>query len=101
MFLGKYRYDTELCVLPLPLISPLPLSQAVTGIVLYPNPGGDVLTISAGTDISEVAVVNGLGQTLFVKQYGTREAQVDVRLLPAGIYFVRVNGTEMHKFVKR
>ena len=101
MFLGKYRYDTELCVLPLPLISPLPISQAVTGTVLYPNPGGDMLTISADTDISEVAVFNAMGQTLFVKQYGTREAQVDVRLLPAGIYFVRVNGTEIHKFVKQ
>jgi len=75
-------------------------------ISLYPNPATKQITIqSTNQPINQISIANLLGQTLYTHQYiptaiRTTQAEVDVSTLPAGVYLVRVNGTEVRTFVK-
>ena len=68
-------------------------------ISVYPNPAHNELTITAQT-ITNVAIINLLGQTVYTHTYNTNKVQVNVANLPIGIYFVKINGSEVRKFMK-
>ena len=74
--------------------------MAAGTLLIYPNPVTTFFTISASAKITTVAITNTLGQTVYNNQYNSPQIQVDVATLPAGIYFIRVNGTKVRKFVK-
>src|SRR5690554_1245064 len=56
----------------------------------YPNPVRDILNISYSKDISEVAVINMLGQVVISEQVSATDAKVDMSGLPTGNYLVKV-----------
>ena len=60
------------------------------GIVLYPNPVQDVLHIEVGEQIVSIQIVDAMGK--IVIENGNNR-QVDVSLLPTGIYAVVVHTT--------
>ena len=70
-------------------------------ITIYPNPATTELTISAPDNITTIAINNLLGQTVYSHEYNSTQVHVDVADLPAGIYFVKVNGVEVRKFIKQ
>ena len=70
-------------------------------ITIYPNPATSSITITAQTTIMNIAITDMVGQNIYSHRSNTRQVQVDVETLPAGVYFVKVNGTEVKKFVKQ
>jgi hypothetical protein len=72
----------------------------IQGINIYPNPAYNTITITAGTQIKSVAVINLLGQTVYSQTYNSEQVQVSVANLPAGVYFVKVNEGYVQKIVK-
>ena len=70
-------------------------------IKIFPNPAITKLTITASDKITTVAITNLLGQTMYSQQYSSQQVQVDVANLSKGIYFIKVNGTEVRMFVKQ
>ena len=76
------------------------LTQQTNYYALYPNPTTTSLTITSGDKISSIAISNLVGQTVYRHQYNTENVQIDVSNLPPGIYFIKINGTEVRKFVK-
>jgi hypothetical protein len=66
----------------------------------YPNPTTSSLTITARENITSVVITNMIGQTLFRQNYHSPQATIDVAHLPAGVYFARINGTYVKRFVK-
>ena len=83
-----------------------PLPSAVPNIVqekqlqLYPNPTQNELTISSTTTITHITIANLIDQTLYNNEYNTPEVKVNVAGLSPGIYLIRINDTEVRKFVK-
>lgn len=75
-----------------------PLSKSLS---IYPNPAHTSITISAPDMITSVAITNVLGETVYSSKYNVKRIQVDVANMPSGIYFVKVNGTEVSKFIKQ
>ena len=70
-------------------------------ITIYPNPAITQLTIeSSNQPITQIIITNLLGQTISQQTASGLTAHVDVSALSAGVYFVKVNGTEVRKFVK-
>ena len=71
-------------------------------ITLFPNPANDELTITSSGKISGIKITNLLGQTVYSRQFagGSGQVRVDVSAFPPGVYFVKINGTEVRKFVK-
>jgi hypothetical protein len=76
------------------------ISNDEQDIVIYPNPATSELTISAQGQIKTVTISNIFGQTVYASDNNnSQSALVDVSVLPAGIYFVKVRG-QVRKFVK-
>ena len=59
-------------------------------IDVYPNPVKDVLNLSYKTAISNVKVINLLGQEVVNAKANTNDVQVDMSALNAGVYIVNV-----------
>ena len=70
-------------------------------IEVSPNPATTSLTISSVEKITTITISNLLGQLVYSQKYNAEQVQVDVADLPSGIYLVRINGTEVRKFVKQ
>lgn len=68
---------------------------------MYPNPVTTELNIDASHSISSICIYNLLGQIVFSRNMSANKAQVDVSDLPDGVYLVRVNGSEVRRFVKK
>ena len=73
-------------------------------ISIYPNPAQNEVTIKSTTAIASVEVVNMMGQVVvapFGKASGqaasSKEVLLDIRSLPAGVYFVKVNGPDGYR----
>ncbi len=67
---------------------------------LFPNPVYNELTISSSNKITIITISNFLGQSVYTNQYNSAQVQVDVANLPVGVYIVKINGSEVRKFVK-
>lgn len=74
-----------------------------SSIMLYPNPADDVINIS-GQEITQVIVMNFLGQQLINKFIYTNPTMVDISSLSGGTYLVKVisgNQSTVIKVVKK
>jgi len=71
-----------------------------TLLSIYPNPASTFLNINAHLPINQITITSLLGQTVYTQNYNANEVQVDVSALPSGVYFVKVNDSEVRKFVK-
>ncbi len=69
-------------------------------INLYPNPATNEITIASPGKITFVSITNPLGQTVFTHNYNKEPVQMDISYLSAGVYFVRINESEVRRFVK-
>ena len=76
-------------------------NKTITSYAVYPNPTTSLLTITAADKITTISISNCLGQNIYHNQYNSTQIQVDVADLPAGVYFVKVNGSEVRKFLKQ
>jgi hypothetical protein len=61
-----------------------------TNFVAYPNPVKDILNLSYKSAISNVKVINLLGQEVVNAKANTNDVQVDMSALNAGVYIVNV-----------
>lgn len=66
----------------------------------YPNPVNDFLNVSYSKEITNVVVVNMLGQIIVEKAVNTTETQIDMTSLPTGSYFVKVTVDGAVKTIK-
>lgn len=67
----------------------------------YPNPVKDVLNLSYVSTISNVSVINLLGQEIISKKINANQSEVDLSALSAGTYLVKVTTEEnLEKTIK-
>jgi hypothetical protein len=60
---------------------------------LFPNPAAERITISrSSTEASSIEIFNSLGALVYTSTVFGAQTIIDVTLIPAGYYFVRVNG---------
>lgn len=72
-----------------------------TGDFRYsPNPVTNVLNLSADSTINDIQVYTILGQLILAKKADSRDAVIDMSVLTAGTYLVKVNSENGAKAVK-
>lgn len=66
--------------------------DGIAGIRLYPNPVNNQLTVDGLTAATILKVVNIAGQTLKTLNVppGTQKQEIDMSLLPVGLYFIHI-----------
>ena len=78
----------------------------VPEISVFPNPASDILNISSTETISEIEIVNYLGQVVYRMEVNAENAVCNLEGLANGVYVVRIHGTDkasivcQRKFVK-
>ncbi len=78
------------------------LNAVISHVTIFPNPTKSQLSIqSTNAPITQLSIINLLGQTVYTNEYNSQKIQVDISDLPAGVYFVKVNGIDAKKFVKQ
>ena len=73
------------------------MAQTYMAISLSPNPATNELTIKSANEIEAVEVVNMMGQVVASQNSKQKEVVLDIRSLPAGVYFVKVNGPDGYR----
>lgn len=71
-------------------------------IVIYPNPANDYLRIGTNGEISNVRIINTIGQVVIDQNVGANSITISTEMLTKGVYFVNiktVNGTTTQKVV--
>ena len=78
------------------------IEQMSAEIALFPNPATDILNITSSETISEIEIVNVMGQVVKRIEVNSDNAVCDVEDLKAGVYVVRIHGTvvSQRKFIK-
>ncbi len=71
---------------------------------VYPNPAYDVLNVETeGTAIASYTITNSVGSVVLTNAINTKLAQVNIKALPSGLYFINLKGMEgtvVRRFVK-
>ena len=75
-------------------------SESFVVATIHPNPTNGMVTIK-GDNLHQTQVVNMLGQQVFNMQCKGNELQIDMTVLPAGIYFVNIIDEEGRKCVRK
>jgi len=70
-------------------------------IALFPNPATDILNITSSETISEIEIVNVMGQVVRKIEVNSDNAVCDVEDLKAGVYVVRIHGTNTESVVSQ
>ena len=77
-----------------------PLTELANPLSLYPNPATTTLTVSAATVVNSIVITDLSGHVIYRNYYSASQVNISVSALPAGAYFINVNGKEVRKFVK-
>ena len=64
--------------------------NAVPEISVYPNPVEDILNITSSVEITEIEIVNVMGQIVLRKDVNSDSTVCNVAGLPSGVYMVRI-----------
>lgn len=78
----------------------------IVDLQIYPNPVSNTLHITSSEEISEIEIVNMMGQVVLQMDVHGESAVCDVENLPSGVYVVKVRalrqaqGATLRKFVK-
>jgi len=68
---------------------------------VYPNPAVDQITVTSPDRIGNIVIINMVGQVVYSQAYkGNTAITLSVKDCVPGVYFVRVNGGSVAKFVK-
>ena len=79
-------------------------SNTIVEAAIFPNPANNELNVQAMTTISNVEIMNVLGQSMGIHQVNSNNAKLDISSLKSGAYFIRVtieNASKVYKFIKR
>ncbi len=66
----------------------------------YPNPTSGLVNISYSKLISQITVMNMLGQTVFTKKENGSNLTLDLSILPSATYLVKVESEGQIKMIK-
>jgi hypothetical protein len=80
--------------------TPKTIINSGISLQIYPNPATTSLTIVSSSTINQIGIIDVLGQRVYNNGYNANKVLIDLSNLSAAVYFVKVNGSEVRKFVK-
>ncbi len=78
-------------------------SPDIIGFQVFPNPGDGLFFVRSGNIISQIEVVNVLGEKVYFSKINADKSEIDLSKEPPGVYLVWVKtneGTAVRKIIK-
>lgn len=98
---GDESYFLAKLVMPCPHVPEYVESVKTEGkTMLYPNPANARLTINSGNLVESIVIMDVMGQSVYTFGFNSSKVQMDISQLASGIYFIKINNSEVQKFVK-
>lgn len=69
-------------------------------VSVYPDPAQGEITVQS-KNIKNITIIDVFNRIVFTNEYNTSKVQVGISDLPAGLYFIRVNGSVVNRFIKQ
>jgi hypothetical protein len=73
----------------------------IISLNIYPNPTSDVLNIKYSALIKSIRLYDVQGKAIETMNIDSNEAKISLAHYPAGLYYIQIDGTEMHRFIKK
>ena len=68
---------------------------------IFPDPATGEISVASNDEIRQLKITDLNGKEIFTGKYQAQLVSLNISALPAGIYFIKVNGLEVRKFVKQ
>ncbi len=78
----------------------IPIEMSKDAMTFYPNPATSEIYVTSNEPITSIAIINALGQITYQQNFNIGQVRVDIRFLPAGTYFIRINNEIAQPFRK-
>ncbi len=98
MFLTKWNKKTTETDCQLLDVQKTPYHPSIVSV--FPNPVTNTLTVTSDDNIGDLQITNIVGEQVYRGSYDVMKTNVDVTTLPSGLYFIKVNNSEIQKFIK-
>ncbi len=82
---------------PYTRVVPLAGEQVIN---VFPNPVDEIIYVEATNNINQISITNLIGQLVYSRSYNSQTVQINVANLPNGIYFLKINGNVVRRFIK-
>lgn len=69
-------------------------------LIIAPNPARTSITITSSLPVLNACIQNTLGQVVYSNSINAKAINIDVRELPSGVYFIKINDRHIYKIVK-
>ena len=69
-------------------------------VQLFPNPSTGIITVQAPYFIQHILITNPVGGIIYERLYNDNTITIDMSLFPNGVYFIRINDTQVKKILK-
>ncbi|MDD2634232.1 MAG: T9SS type A sorting domain-containing protein [Bacteroidales bacterium] len=99
----KIYTNIDTVTIPINLTVAEPVStiqNTISQIKVYPNPAKTSITIQSKDIITNICLINSLGQTIYQQNTNETKLSLNVEGYISGIYYLKINTTENCQFVK-
>lgn len=106
--LGPYAWDgsssffyfnnTSSCNYPFSLNTINPINLTTT---ISPNPAQNEISIQVSDIITSLSIYDLVGHVLYSRTCNSQKETINIEDIPAGMYLIKINGTDVRKFVKQ
>lgn len=99
-------FDYNPVVMTNEVVNKIPIPQGIkvlntTKAAIYPNPVSDILTITTdATAYNTIEISNTIGQVMLKEMLSQNDTKINVKALPAGIYFANLKGEGGSRTIK-
>ena len=69
-------------------------------VTVFPNPATTEITIQSTDSVSQITITDLLGQVVYRSMCTAKKKMVNIADLPSGMYLLKINGSEVRKFLK-
>ena len=69
------------------------INKSNNTITVFPNPSSGVFRISSNLKFEDLEIYNVFGERVFYSEYKDNKTNINLELLPKGIYFLTVHST--------
>ncbi len=75
-------------------------TEKSNSIVVYPSPSSDYISLNTSENV-EIKILDILGNEVLAIENYVKSSKINISALQSGLYFIKINESQSHKFLKK